>query len=180
MYTTAWLLICIGCFTTSAENQPNSPKNDPIRIEIWKEARSLRILEGQYLVADYPIGLGFNPVGHKERQGDGATPEGSYEICIKNPFSQFYLSLGINFPNLDDANHGFEKNIVDQVEKERIHQSLSRGDCPPWNTGLGGEIFIHGRGSGEDWTLGCIALEDDAMKNLYDLARVGTEVTIYP
>jgi hypothetical protein len=42
----------------------------------------------------------------------------------------------------------------------------------------GGEIFIHGNGSKTDWTLGCIALDNGDMRQLYDLAPVGTRVTI--
>jgi L,D-peptidoglycan transpeptidase YkuD (ErfK/YbiS/YcfS/YnhG family) len=51
---------------------------------------------------------------------------------------------------------------------------------PPQTTRLGGEIYIHGRGSRSDWTLGCIALDDDAMKELYDAIPVGTVVRIEP
>ena len=43
---------------------------------------------------------------------------------------------------------------------------------------LGGEIFIHGRGSGSDWTWGCIALDDPEMKELFDAIPVGTPVVI--
>ena len=44
----------------------------------------------------------------------------------------------------------------------------------------GGEIFIHGNGSKTDWTLGCIALEDEDVRELYHLAPVGTPVSIRP
>jgi lipoprotein-anchoring transpeptidase ErfK/SrfK len=50
----------------------------------------------------------------------------------------------------------------------------------PWNTALGGEIFIHGHGSGSDWTWGCVALDDADIQELYSLIPVGTPVRIHP
>lgn len=44
----------------------------------------------------------------------------------------------------------------------------------------GGEIFIHGKGSKSDWTLGCVALEGDDVRELYDWIPVGTPVAILP
>jgi lipoprotein-anchoring transpeptidase ErfK/SrfK len=51
---------------------------------------------------------------------------------------------------------------------------------PPWDTRLGGEIFIHGHGASRDWTRGCIALDNEDMRELYGLVDVGTPVTILP
>ena len=56
----------------------------------------------------------------------------------------------------------------------------SPSEIPPWDTPLGGEIFIHGGGSGSDWTWGCVALDDDDVRELYRAVRVGTPVTIEP
>lgn len=50
---------------------------------------------------------------------------------------------------------------------------------PPWDTNLGGEIMIHGHGSHSDWTLGCIAVENDVMDILWDYCKLGVEITIY-
>ena len=51
---------------------------------------------------------------------------------------------------------------------------------PPWDTKLGGEVFVHGRGAKSDWTLGCIALDDSDIEELYRLVPVGTPITIHP
>ena len=45
-------------------------------------------------------------------------------------------------------------------EHKAIVEAHRKGTTPPWNTKLGGEVFVHGRGSKSDWTLGCIALDD--------------------
>jgi murein L,D-transpeptidase YafK len=101
-------------------------------------------------------------------------------VCIKNPHSQYLLSLGINYPNSVDAARGLEAGLISQAEHDRIVRAEKRGVCPPWNTRLGGEIFIHGRGAGSDWTLGCVALDDDAMRRLFAEVEVGTPVHIAP
>jgi lipoprotein-anchoring transpeptidase ErfK/SrfK len=51
---------------------------------------------------------------------------------------------------------------------------------PPQNTLLGGDIYIHGRGAGSDWTWGCVALEDGDVRELFNAVTVGTPVLIEP
>ena len=150
------------------------------RIEVSKARRQLRLYSGGALLRSYRIGLGFSPLGHKSREGDGATPEGEYFVCVKNPRSRFYLSLGINYPNAADAERGLNAGLLSRAQTDRILEAARRRRPPPWNTALGGEIFIHGRGAGSDWTRGCIALDDRDMKELYSAAQIGTPVLIEP
>ncbi len=151
-----------------------------VRLEVLKRERTLLLYSGDLLVARYPIALGSRPVGSKIQEGDGATPEGRYAICVKNPRSRYYLSVGLNYPNAQDADRALEAGLIDEAEHRRIVRALARGECPPWDTALGGEIFIHGRGAWADWTLGCIALDDPAMKRLYGAVRIGSPVVIKP
>jgi len=51
---------------------------------------------------------------------------------------------------------------------------------PPQKTRLGGEIYIHGGGTGKDWTYGCAAMSDHDVKELFDAIPVGTPVRIEP
>lgn len=78
--------------------------------------------------------------GPKRKQGDGQVPEGFYVIDRFNPWSQFHLSLGIDYPNASD----------------RLRAS---GDP-------GGDIFIHGGCA----TIGCVPLEDGPMELLFVIA----------
>ncbi len=148
-------------------------------IIISKSNRSL-----EYKTADvsrkFRIGLGTAPTGRKEIQGDRRTPEGVYSITHKNPKSQFYLSLGISYPNVDDARAGLAAGLISRDEYSQIENAIGRGKLPPQNTKLGGDIFIHGRGSRSDWTWGCIALEDADMKFLFENVPVGSRVSILP
>ena len=72
------------------------------RIVIEKGERRMTLYNGDETLATYRIALGFAPVGDKLREGDGKTPEGRYRIDLKNPQSQFHLSLRISYPDAAD------------------------------------------------------------------------------
>ncbi|MDA8019654.1 MAG: L,D-transpeptidase family protein [Thermoanaerobaculia bacterium] len=170
-----WLLVVWLPATAFASTTDRS-----LRIEIKKADRELLLLSGDEVLERFRIGLGFEPVADKTREGDGATPEGEYSVCVKNPQSRYYLSIGLTYPNSDDADRALLDGRIDESVHRRIVESLARGVCPPWDTPLGGEIYVHGRGSGSDWTLGCVALDDGDMKRLYEAVGIGTPVTIKP
>ena len=86
----------------------------------------------------------------------------------------------MTYPNADDATRALEEGQIDEATYRRIVRAQERGICPPWDTPLGGEIYIHGRGSSSDWTLGCVALDDAGMKRLYDAVQIGTPVAVKP
>ena len=150
------------------------------RIEVFKAKRELQFFDGERLIKTYRIALGANPKPPKEREGDKATPEGSYYICRKNPKSQFYLSLGISYPGPPDAERGVKAGLICESERKAIVEAHRTGATPPWNTKLGGEIFVHGGGTQSDWTWGCIALDNADIKELYQLVPVRTPITIHP
>lgn len=158
------------------------PLNLPLvapRVEISKRKRRLFLYSEGALVRMYKVALGFNPNPDKKRQGDGCTPEGEFYICQKNDQSEYYLSLGISYPNAEDALRGLREGIITQGQYEEIMLALRFYEVPPWNTPLGGAIAIHGCGSKGDWTLGCIALDNDNIEELYAIVPLGTPVLIY-
>jgi murein L,D-transpeptidase YafK len=158
----------------------NPPPTPIYRIEVFKARRELRLYQAYRIIKTCHIGLGHTPKPAKEREGDGATPEGAYVICCKNPRSQFHLSLGISYPGPHDAERGFKAGLISDSQRQAILDAHRHGTTPPWNTKLGGEIYIHGDGSNSDWTLGCIALNDKDMDELYPLVTVGTPIVIHP
>ena len=148
------LSACGGKFRTY-----NGPEVTSVQVQ--KSARKMYLLHGNRVLESYDIGLGFAPVGHKEVEGDGKTPEGSYFINRRNPDSEYHLSLGISYPN-----------EADRAKAELLGQEP------------GGDIFIHGapkkRVPVRDWTLGCIAVTDREMEDIYAMVRPGTPIHILP
>lgn len=151
--------------TPAAANvDPTGRKEGPeiTQLLLDKSARRLYLLSGRKPVRSYSVDLGSNPTGHKQHQGDGRTPEGLYHITHRNPGSNFFLSLGISYPNARDR-----------------ARARALGRDP------GGDIFIHGRGPRvknppRDWTRGCAAVTDHEMAEIFDLVRPGTPILIRP
>ena len=140
----------------------------------------MRLYDGGRLIKTYRVALGTNPIPPKARVGDRATPEGSYFICHKNPQSRFHLSLAINYPNAADARRGLKDGLISRAEYDAILQAVASHRTPPWNTRLGGEMFIHGTASSPDWTWGCIGLDVPDLDELYRLVPLKTPITIFP
>lgn len=135
------------------------------RIRVDKSARRMELMAGDAVVRSYDVALGFAPEGDKGQEGDGRTPEGRYVIESRNPDSAFHLSLKISYPDASDR-----------------ATAAARGVDP------GGDIFIHGtpnwwalpgRPPG-DWTLGCIAVTDAEIEEIWSLVRDGTPIEIVP
>lgn len=131
-------------------------------IVINKGARRMYLLHQEDILKEYKVDLGFAPDGDKKVRGDGKTPEGTYLIDRRNPNSDFFLSLGISYPNSKD-----------------------RAEAKALGKEPGGDIFIHGqpnrsRAKGRDWTAGCISVKNKEMSEIYSMVRVGTLITIRP
>jgi murein L,D-transpeptidase YafK len=156
-------VLLLGAAACSKFKTYNGP--EVTRVVIWKDARVMRLYHHEKVLEQYQIGLGFEPLGHKQFEGDGKTPEGRYLIDRRNPNSDFHLSLGISYPNARD-----------------IEVARAAGRSP------GGDIFIHGTAKpfarlqrkGEDWTAGCISVTNRQMEDIYAMVRNGTVVDIYP
>ncbi len=170
-----------------AEASPAPPSMEEIAergftIRIHKSERRMVLVsppQGE-VVRSWPVGLGFAPEGDKEREGDGRTPEGSFTVVRKLPSSQYYKAFLLSYPTPEDAERGLASGLIDRATSEQIHAAHRRAKTPPQYTPLGGLIEIHGLGAGADWTLGCVAAENDAIDALWPWVRVGQEVTILP
>jgi L,D-peptidoglycan transpeptidase YkuD (ErfK/YbiS/YcfS/YnhG family) len=147
---------------------------------VYKEKRRLYVIQSNVLVRDYPIGLGFHPTGDKEKEGDGRTPEGKFFVCVKKPNSRFQKSLGLSYPDKKHAERAFFAGVIAPMEFRDILLAFENKATPPWNTALGGQIFIHAGGAHRDWTEGCVALYNSDMDELFQITSVGTPVSIRP
>ena len=102
------------------------------QLEIYAKKKNETIYQ---LIALYDVCSSSGGLGPKRKQGDGQVPEGFYTIDRFNPTSNFYLSLGINYPNQSDRKKSNASN-------------------------LGGDIFIHG----SCVTIGCLPMTDNKIK----------------
>ena len=95
------------------------------------------------------------------------TPEGSYKIDSRNPQSSFHLALHISYPSEDDNNRAALRGVS-----------------------AGSDIMIHGIQNGrgwigafhrwKDWTLGCVAVTDEEIEELWRVTADGTTIEIRP
>jgi murein L,D-transpeptidase YafK len=164
--------------TSPADRKPLVlPLRSP-NLVVRKSERRLELYSDRDLLRTYKIGLGFNPIADKVKEGDGATPEGDFYVFVKNNRSAYYLSLGLSYPNAEDAERGLRDGLITKAEHDAILEAIKKKTAPPQYTNLGGLIYIHGHGARSDWTWGCVALENDDVKELYDAVVVGTPVRI--
>jgi murein L,D-transpeptidase YafK len=136
-------------------------------VEVFKGRRRLVLKRGGRILKEYRVALGFAPSQHKEREGDGRTPEGCYTIDARNPRSSFHLSLRVSYPD----------------DKDKA-QAAARDTSP------GGDIYIHGLPNGrrklrtrhptEDWTSGCVAVTDTEIREIWSLVPTGVRIVIHP
>ncbi|MER2510462.1 L,D-transpeptidase family protein [Amaricoccus sp.] len=152
--------LALGAVPARASTYAQTPQPRATSIVISKSNRVLALMAGEKTLKRFGVNLGFAPEGHKQRSGDGRTPEGQYFIDRRNPRSEFYLSLGISYPNATD-----------------LARSRALGVKP------GGDIFIHGGPNrqsrrGRDWTAGCIAVTDAEMEEIWSMVPTGVPVFI--
>ena len=136
------------------------------QVVVNKSDRMMYLVSGKTVLKSYKVALGNQPLGAKQFEGDGKTPEGIYFINRFNPRSAYHLSVGVSYPNTQDT-----------------ARALSAGMRP------GGDIFIHGRGrygaaaaaaKKMDWTAGCIAVEDSEIEEIFAMLQGGVPVVINP
>lgn len=155
------LVIMVGLSVTAcAKSKFRTYKGPEVTsIQVHKADRKMYLLHNGEVLESYDIGLGFAPEGHKQFEGDGKTPEGTYFISHRNPKSRYHLSLGVSYPN--DADRAYAK---------------AAGKAP------GGDIMVHGgpprKTNKRDWTAGCIAVSDREIEEIYAMVKPGTPIHI--
>lgn len=137
------------------------------RVLIEKSARTLSVFANGKNLKNYRVALGRNPVGAKQQEGDKKTPEGIYKIDGRNPQSSFHLALHVSYPSDEDKVRAAERGVS-----------------------AGSDIMIHGIRNGlgwigafhrlNDWTIGCVALTDEEIEELWRATPDGTTVEIRP
>lgn len=108
------------------------------QLEVWVKNE---IQEPFKLFKSYRVCALAGTLGPKRMEGDYQVPEGFYYINVFNPKSNYYLSLGLNYPNASD------RVLSDSIRP-------------------GGDIYIHG----SCVTVGCIPIRDEQIDEVYIIA----------
>lgn len=163
-----WLFLVLVSLTVAAPAMAAKGSVDEIRIK--KAAHTLELLSSGNVIKTYKVAIGSGGTGPKRFEGDAVTPVGTYKVQgrIKNLFHEF---LNVSYPN--------------DADRKRYAELKKKGEVPA-GRGVGNGIGIHGTGHKEwngvhkqsDWTLGCIALDDDEIDEVSGLVKDGTKITI--
>lgn len=157
--------VLLWAFAVAEDRSPSTPHVD--RVLVIKSERKLALLSHGQVIKTYKIALGGSPFGAKARQGDHKTPEGLYVLDRRNEHSQFYRSIHISYPSIEDR-----------------ARARKLGVSP------GGDVMLHGLPNGygwigaahrsRDWTDGCIAVTNDEMDEIWRIVPDGTPIEIRP
>ena len=143
-----------------------SRENDSSAVVVDKSRHTCMVFHAGKMIKSYRVDLGVSGFSQKMAAGDLATPEGQYYITRKQGVGQsrYYKGLMLSYPNEQD--------------RQRFQQAKNNRQISP-SARIGGNIMLHGEGGKEkDWTLGCVALANDDMDELFDLVQLNTPVTI--
>ena len=165
LFVIALLLALPPAATADAVAGSDFPVADLVVVE--KGERKLHLMRNGKPIRTFDIALGIAPVGDKEREGDARTPEGRYLLDLRNPNSDFFLSIRISYPSAEDQRRA-RQNGVDP----------------------GGQIMIHGQPNEptyseayyrtQDWTNGCIAVSNSDMIDIWLMTPDNTPIEIRP
>ncbi|MCZ2327896.1 L,D-transpeptidase family protein [Bartonella sp. F02] len=105
--------------------------------EVWKQNR----MGSFVLVARYDICKWSGQLGPKYREGDFQAPEGFYKIGANqmNPYSKYYLSFNVGFPNLYDQANGRTGSYL------MVHGGCASAGCYSMNDENMAQIYAFAR-----------------------------------
>jgi murein L,D-transpeptidase YafK len=161
------LMTCSAVSTagTARADASGFPMADKVIVE--KSDRKLHLMRNGEPFRSFDIALGLAPVGDKEEEGDNRTPEGLYYLDLRNPNSDYFLSIRISYPNAGDRAAARENGLDP-----------------------GGQIMIHGQPNEPtyslayyrraDWTNGCIAVSNSDMIDIWLMTPDGVPIEILP
>jgi len=111
------------------------------------------------------VAFGHNPLGNKNQEGNGRTPEGLYVLDYRNARSGFHKALHVSYPSPADR-AGAQSRRVNAGGLIMVHGIKN---------GLG---FLGRFHSAADWTDGCIAVTDRDIDEIWSMVPDGTPIQI--
>lgn len=164
---TVFVAFAVSLWPANAIEIWPTPKVPVTKVLVYKSERKMELWIDQIKLRTYRVSLGPDPVGHKQKEGDGKTPEGSYILDFRKADSVAYKSMHVSYPSAND-----------------VSKARSKGLKP------GGAIMIHGNWNGYgwagplmryfDWTNGCIGVTNSEMDEIWNLLAWQTPIEILP
>jgi len=165
-----WIPCILLCMPASLGVLAQTPPSASAKVDhvlVLKQKRILQLLHGHNVVKEYKVALGSSPTGPKTQQGDHKTPEGDYVLDSRNLHSQYYKSIHISYPTMEQRSAARKRGVS-----------------------AGGDVFVHGLPNSYhgpqaanplyDWTDGCIAVTDREMDEIWNVVADGTPIEIRP
>src|SRR5215469_15256181 len=144
-------LLVVGVRSAAPQAPPPEQADS---ILVLKKDHLLELVANGKVIRTYKVALGRGGLAPKQKEGDARTPEGHYIIDSRNSSSAYHKALHVSYPSADDR-----------------MRAAKLGVSP------GGAIMIHGLPNGigrvgaahrlYDWTLGCIAVTDTEIDEIW-------------
>ena len=136
-------------------------------VEVFKGERRMELKREGQTIRRYRVALGFAPERHKEREGDGRTPEGAYTVDARNP-----------------------QKRLSPLAARLLSRRRRQGACRVAGR-VAGRRHLHPRPAqrlaqalvghpAKDWTTGCVAVTDAEIREIWSLVPTGARVVIHP
>jgi murein L,D-transpeptidase YafK len=138
------------------------------KIVVIKKERKMYLYRDEKVVNTLPVSLGKNPVGHKRQQGDNRTPEGEFFIHRKLCSPKYYRSLCISYPRPEDKANAVKRGV-------NPGGAVTLHGQPTWNADGKGDNYT----LTQNWTQGCVAVTNSAMRELWYSVREGVPIIIH-
>jgi hypothetical protein len=171
---------CMAAWGTNGDKLSPCDTTKDRYVVVHKSKRNLALCNAGSMVASYRVGLGFAPMGDKQQQGDGKTPEGVFFAAEMNPMSTYYKAYLISWPDSAHAAAGLAAGYISSADKSAIDAAQAACMTPSQSTGMGGAIEIHGDGSSADWTVGCVALDNTNLDIVWSQLGLHDSIVILP
>ncbi len=172
----------VKTFTMKRSAAPNVPlgniigdltdvEKQDLHILIDKRKMRLDVMYADSTLKSYPVVFGRNPVDDKRMEGDKCTPEGRFNMRDKYDHKKWHKFIWLNYPTDDSW---------------KKHKAAKANGSIPEDAKIGGEIGIHGVPGNRNvlidtktnWTLGCIALKNNHLDEVYEIINPETPIEI--
>jgi len=186
VFLTLLLTACLALLVLFPLHNVEATPTADVWLSVDTDKLNLAVMQGDTQLKVFEnIAIGSNGPTLNKHRGDEKTPLGEFTITQVRRSDRFKLFMALSYPNLDHTERAFQDQRIDASEYKTLRYDLKHGRPPSQNTSLGGQLGIHGVGTGDmkihqtiNWTNGCIALTNEQLLELAPWVVVGTRVVV--